>query len=446
MSSFTVAIVGRPNVGKSTLFNRLTGKRVAIVDPAPGVTRDRREGEGSIGPLTFQVVDTAGLEEAEPGTVAHRMRIQTDRALDEADLLLFVIDARAGVTPDDEHFARELRRTGTPIVLVANKAEARVADAGFYDAFSLGTGDPVPFSAEHGEGMGDLYQAVAPYAEAAEEESDAAAEGPLRLAIVGRPNVGKSTLVNHLLGEDRMITGPEPGLTRDAIAARWSFEGQAIELVDTAGMRRKARVREQVEKLSVSDSLNAIQFAHVVVVMLDAGQAFDKQDLAIADLVDREGRSIVVAINKWDLVKDQVAMRREFELRLGELLPQIRGVPLVTLSALNGRGTKRLMPAVVESYGHWNRRIGTADLNRWLEDAVSAHPPPVVRGGRVKLRYATQGKSRPPTFTVFGTRVSDLPDSYRRYLINRLRDDFDLPGTPLRLRFKAPKNPYAERS
>jgi len=441
--TFTVAIVGRPNVGKSTLFNRLTGKRAAIVDPRPGVTRDRREGEGSIGPLQFRLIDTAGLEEAEPGSIAHRMRGQTDRALDDADVLLFVIDARAGVTPDDQHFARELRRLGTPVILVANKAEARVADAGFYDAFSLGLGDPVPVSAEHGDGMGDLYEALAPFAPdetAAPEDGD---DGPLRLAIVGRPNVGKSTLVNRLLGEERMITGPEPGLTRDAIAARWEFQGRPIELIDTAGMRRKSRVRERVEKLSVANSLQTIQFAHVVVVMLDAGQAFDRQDLSIVDLIEREGRGLVVAVNKWDLVKEQREVRRELELRLEELLPQVRGVPLVTFSALQGRGTDRLMPAVASSYDRWNRRIGTADLNRWLEDVMAAHPPPVVRGGRVKLRYASQTKSRPPTFTLHGTRVADLPASYKRYLINRMREDFDLPGIPLRLRFKAPKNPYA---
>jgi GTP-binding protein len=441
--TFSVAIVGRPNVGKSTLFNRLTGKLSAIVDPQPGVTRDRREGDGQLGTLSFRLIDTAGLEDAEPGSIAARMRAQTDRALADADVLLFVIDARVGVTPEDQHFARELRRLDSPVILIANKSEARVADAGYFDAFSLGLGEPVRLSAEHGNGMGDLFAALEPFAALAEEkDGEDDEEGPLRLAIVGRPNVGKSTLVNRLLGEERMITGPEPGLTRDAIAARWTYEGRRIELVDTAGMRRRARIQEKVEQLSVGNSLEAIRFAHVVVVMLEAAQAFDRQDLSIVDLIEREGRGIVVAVNKWDLVEDQQETRRELELTLGELLPQVRGVPLVTFSALNGRGTQRLMPAVASSYDRWNRRIATSDLNRWLEDVVASHPPPISGGGRIKLRYATQGKTRPPTFTVFGTRVSNLPNAYKRYLANRLREDFDLPGVPLRLRFKAPKNPY----
>jgi len=329
--------------------------------------------------------------------------------------------------------------------VVANKAEARVADAGFYDSFSLGLGDPVPVSAEHGNGMGELYETLLPLAEAAEVSEKIKDGSPLRLAIIGRPNVGKSTLVNHLLKEDRMITGPEPGLTRDSIAASWTYEGQRIELIDTAGMRRRARVHERVEQLSVAGSLSSIQFANVVVVMFEADQAFDRQDLNLVDLVEREGRGIVVAINKWDLVEDQAEARREFELRLGELLPQVRGVPLVTFSALKGQGTQRLMPAVVSAYERWNKRISTADLNRWLEDVLATHPPPIVRGGRVKLRYVTQIKTRPPSFTAFGTRVTDLPEAYKRYMVNRLRADFDLPGVPLRLRFKAPKNPYAKK-
>ncbi len=440
--TFTVAIVGRPNVGKSTLFNCLTGKRSAIVDPQPGVTRDRREGEGQLGTLNFRLVDTAGLEDAAPGSIGARMRAQTDRALADADVLLFVIDARAGVTPEDRHFARELRRLDSPVILVANKSEARIADAGYFDAFSLGLGEPVRLSAEHGNGMGGLFSSLKPFAEKAGEAPEEDGEGPLRLGIVGRPNVGKSTLVNRLLGEERMITGPEPGLTRDAIAARWIHQGREIELVDTAGMRRRARVQEKLEQLSIGNSLEAIRFAHVVVVMLDAGQAFDRQDLSIVDLIEREGRALVVAINKWDLVEDQKETRGELELTLGELLPQVRGVPLVTFSALDGRGTQRLMPAVVSSYERWNRRVSTADLNRWLKEVVSSHPPPISGGGRIKLRYATQGKTRPPTFTVFGTRVSNLPNAYKRYLANRLREDFDFPGVPLRLRFKAPRNPY----
>jgi GTP-binding protein len=440
--SFTVAIVGRPNVGKSTLFNRLSGKRSAIVDPQPGVTRDRREGEGQLGNLQFCLVDTAGLEDAEPGSIAARMRAQTDRALIDADVLLFVIDARVGVTPEDQHFARELRRLDCPVVLLANKSEARVADAGYFDAFSLGLGEPVAISAEHGNGMGELFAALEPFSEMSGRPERDESDGPLRLAIVGRPNVGKSTMVNRLLGEERMITGPEPGLTRDAIAARWTFEGRQIELVDTAGMRRRARVQEKLEQLSVGNSLDAIRFAHVVVVMINAGQAFDRQDLSIVDLIEREGRGIVVATNKWDLVEDPNETRKELELTLGELLPQVRGVPLVTFSALNGKGAQRLMPAVVSTYDRWNRRVATADLNRWLEDVVASHPPPISGGGRIKLRYAQQGKSRPPTFTIFGTRVSALPNAYKRYLANRLRADFDLPGVPLRLRFKSPKNPY----
>ena len=441
--TLTVAIVGRPNVGKSTLFNRLTGKRAALVDRQPGVTRDRREGQGRIGPLTFRIVDTAGFEESEPGSLAWRMRAQTDRALACAEVVLFVIDARAGCGPEDEHFARILRSAGRPVVLVANKAESRVAAPGVLDAWSLGFGEPVAISAEHGDGMGALHDALDAHAGPDDSAGADMSQETLRLAVVGRPNVGKSTLINRLLGEERMITGPEPGLTRDAVAARWTFAGRRIELVDTAGMRRRARVTERLEKMSVAGSVAAIQSAHVVVLLLDAARAFERQDLAIADLTERDGRGIVIAVNKWDLVKDPGPRRRELALRLDELLPQLRGAPLVTLSALRGTGLGRLMPAAVGVHDRWNRRIGTSDLNRWLEDAVAAHPPPVVRGGRVKLRYATQPGSRPPTFAIFGTRVFGLPDAYRRYLTNRLREDFDLPGVPLRMRFRAAKNPYA---
>ncbi len=442
--SFTVVIVGRPNVGKSTLFNRLVGRRSAIVDAQPGVTRDRREGTGNIGPLRFRVVDTAGLEEADAGTIGERMRRQTDHALSHADVLLFVVDARAGLTPDDRHFARELRKSGLPVVLVANKAEGRAGDSGFFDAFSLGLGDPVPISAEHGEGLGELHNALAAFAP--DDASDeVTGEGPMRLAIVGRPNVGKSTLVNRLLGEDRMITGPEPGLTRDSIAAAFAFEGRDIELVDTAGMRRRARVTENVERMSVGDSLTTIRFAHIVAVVVDATEAYDKQDLAIIDLVEREGRGLVVVVNKWDLVSSQAEVRRRFEELLGDLMPQVRGAPLVPLSALSGRGTDRLMPAVVGAFDRWNKRFPTSLLNRWLEQVLATHPPPVSGGGRIKLRYVSQAKARPPTFTLHGSRVDKLPEAYKRYLVNRMREDFDLPGVPIRLRFKAPKNPYANK-
>jgi GTP-binding protein len=441
--TLTIAIVGRPNVGKSTLFNRLVGKRLALVDPTPGVTRDRREGEGQIGPLSFRVIDTAGLEEGDPDSMAARMRAQTDRALAGADLLLFVIDARSGITPEDHHFAQVVRRAGTPVVLVANKAEGKEGEAGVLEAFGLGFGDPVAISAEHGLGLAGLYEAIEAHGGEPAGEAVATATGPLRLAIIGRPNVGKSTLVNRLLGAERTITGPEPGLTRDSIGTIWSYQGRDIELVDTAGMRRKARVTGRLEKLSVADTLNTVRFAHVVAVVLDPERALDRQDLAIVDLVETEGRAPVVVVNKWDLVENPPAFRREIELRLAELLPQVRDVPLVTLSALSGKDVGRLMPAVIAAFDRWNAQIATPVLNRWLGDVVDRHPPPIAGGGRVKLRYITQTASRPPTFTVFGTRVGALPDAYRRYLANRLREDFDLPGVPVRIRFKSGKNPYA---
>ncbi|MDA0951353.1 MAG: ribosome biogenesis GTPase Der, partial [Proteobacteria bacterium] len=359
-------------------------------------------------------------------------------------VMLFVVDARTGLTPEDTHFARELRRSGLPVILVANKAEGRAGEGGFFDAYSLGLGDPVAISAEHGEGLGDLYNALAVFAPEEDEERQSG-EGAMKLAIVGRPNVGKSTLVNRLLGSERMITGPEAGLTRDSIAAAYRYEGRDIELVDTAGMRRKSRVAEGIERMSVSDTLLTIRYAHVVAVVVDATEAYDKQDLTIVDLIEREGRSPLVVVNKWDLVKDQKGVRQKFEDLLYDLLPQVKGAPLVTLSALSGRGVERLMPAVVEAYERWNARIPTSLLNRWLEDVLATHPPPVSGGGRIKLRYVSQAKSRPPTFTLHGTRVDDLPESYKRYLVNRMRIDFDLPGVPIRLRFKSPKNPYADK-
>ncbi len=441
--SLTVAIVGRPNVGKSTLFNRLTGRRLALVDPRPGVTRDRREGEGRIGPLTFRVIDTAGLEDADPASIEARMRRQTEEALEAADVLLFVVDARLGVTAGDRHFARELRRVSRPVIVVANKAESGSSMAGAWEAWSLGFGDPVAVSAEHGDGMSALHDALVPHAGPDSAVDGADASGPLRLAIVGRPNVGKSTLVNRLLGRERVITGPEPGLTRDAVAARWTFRGRDLELVDTAGIRRRSRVSGRLEKLSVADSFHAIREAHVVVAMLEAGQAFDHQDLAIVDRVEREGRGLVLAINKWDLVRGRAALKRELERRFAELLPQVRGAPMVTLSALAGSGVTRLLPEVLAVHERWTRRLATAELNDWLADAVAAHPPPVVRGGRARLRYVTQIRTAPPTFALFGTRLAGIPDSYRRYLVNRIREDFGLAGIPLRLRLKSTRNPFA---
>ena len=441
---FAVAIVGRPNVGKSTLFNRLTGRRAALVDSQPGVTRDRREGEGRLGALIFRLVDTAGLEDAISGTMGGRMRAQTDEALREADVLLFVIDARQGVTARDRQFADELRKVHTPVILVANKAEARSAMAGVWDGFSLGFGDPVAVSAEHGDGMAALHDALVHHAPATDDENAEDDGQRLRLAIVGRPNVGKSTLVNRLVGSDRVITGPEPGLTRDAIAARWTSCGREIELIDTAGIRRRSRLAERVEKLSVADSFSAIRKAHVVVVVCEVPQAFDHQDLAIVDHVEREGKGLVVVVNKWDLADKRRSLKRELDLRFAELLPQVRGAPLLTMSALGGKGMARLMTAVLGVEACWTRRLATAELNRWLARATERYPPPVVRGRRARLRYATQVATRPPTFAVFGSRFAGIPDSYHRYLVNRLRQDFDLPGIPLRFRFRSSRNPYTE--
>ena len=453
----TVAIVGRPNVGKSTLFNRLVGKRLALVDDRPGVTRDRREGEARLGDLEFRVFDTAGFEDETGDTLSARMRRQTETAIADADVCLLLVDARAGVNPLDEIFAGLLRRSGKPVILVANKAEGRAGAAGSVEAFALGLGDPVPVSAEHGEGMGDLYDALASYAQNDDdpdtdadvdpgpEEADAesAPGGPLRLAIVGRPNVGKSTLVNRLLGEDRMLTGPEAGITRDSIAIDWEWDGRPIKLHDTAGLRRRSRATEKLEKLSVADALRAVRFAEVVVVLMDAASAFERQDLHIAALVAEEGRALVVALNKWDEVEDRAAALREFRLRLGEELPQVRGVALVPVSARTGDGMDRLMRAVLQAHDVWNRRVPTARLNEWLQEMVTRHPPPAPAGRRLRLRYMTQVKTRPPTFVLFAPRAPELPDAYTRYLVNGLREAFDLPGTPIRLTLRRGRNPYA---
>ena len=441
-----IAIVGRPNVGKSTLFNRLVGKRLALVDDQPGVTRDRREGEGRLGDLTFRIVDTAGLENAVGGSLEARMREQTEAAIEAADVVLFMIDGRAGITADDERFAEVVRRSTRPIILLANKVEGRKGVDGAYDAYRLGLGDPLPISSEHGEGLGDLYDALQPFfPEPIDDEDEAEGEdAPLRIAIVGRPNAGKSTLVNRLIGADRMLTGPEAGITRDSVSVDWEWRGHKVRLVDTAGLRKKARVIDKLEKLSVADAIRAIKFAEVVVVLLDATVPFEKQDLSIADLVEREGRALAIGMNKWDLIDDRKAALDHARERLDRLLPQIKGAELVTLSGETGDGVDRLMGSVVKAHEVWNRRISTAALNRWLEETLQRHPPPAVSGKRIKLRYMTQAKARPPSFVLFGTRTSELPTSYVRYLVNGLREAFDLPGAPIRLSFRSAENPYAK--
>ncbi len=467
--SFTVAIVGRPNVGKSTLFNRLAGRKLALVDDTPGVTRDRRPGEARLVDLKFGIIDTAGLEESAPDTLEGRMRAQTEAAIDEADLALFLIDAKSGITPADETLAAILRKRGKPVVVVANKAEARGAEDGLYDSFRLGLGDPCPISAEHGEGMLDLRDAIVaaigedaafPQADevavtdvdvSADETADDGDEPaydeskPLRVAIVGRPNAGKSTLINRFLGEDRLLTGPEAGITRDSISVEWDWKGRRIKMFDTAGLRRKARVQEKLEKLSVADALRAIRFAEVVVIVLDSEVSFEKQDLQIADLVVREGRAPVIAFNKWDMVEDPQQALARLREKTERLLPQARGIRAVPVSGLTGTGLDRLMQAVIDTHKTWNRRISTANLNRWLASMQVQHPPPAVSGRRLRLKYMTQIKARPPGFIISCTRPEALPASYTRYLINGLREDFNLPGVPLRLSYRKGDNPFAPR-
>jgi len=465
--SFTLAIVGRPNVGKSTLFNRLVGKRLALVDDQPGVTRDLREGEARLADLRFTVIDTAGLEEATDESLQGRMRMLTERAVEMADVCLFMIDARTGILPADQIFADILRKKNAHVLVAANKAEGSAADAGVIEAYSLGLGEPVRLSAEHGEGLNDLYTFLMPiadeFAERAEQDTpevdvtidENSDDGPrvptkkrpLQVAVVGRPNAGKSTLINQIIGEDRLLTGPEPGITRDAISVSTDWDGVPVRIFDTAGMRKKAKVQDKLEKLSVSDGLRAVKFAEVVVVLLDVNIPFEQQDLRIADLAEREGRAVVLAANKWDLETDKnnkiKLLREEFE----RLLPQLRGAPLVTVSAKTGKNLDRLQAAILKVHEVWNRRVPTAQLNQWLTGMVEAHPPPAPAGRRIKLRYITQVKTRPPGFVVMTSFPDKMPASYSRYLVNGLRADFDMPGTPVRLTFRSQseQNPYKGR-
>lgn len=448
-AAFTLAIVGRPNVGKSTLFNRLVGKKLALVDDQPGVTRDRREGEGSLGDIAFRVIDTAGLEEAKSGTLEARMRAQTEAAIRDADAILFMIDARAGVTPTDKAFALEARKADKPVILLANKAEGRAGRDTLGDAYELGLGEPVPFSAEHGEGQAELYDALrATFAETEEAQDDASeadeeeGEHALKIAVVGRPNAGKSTLINTLLGEERLLTGPEAGVTRDSISIDWQWRDKKVRLFDTAGLRRKARVEGKLEKLSVADALRAIRFAEVVIVLLDATIPFEKQDLSIADLVEREGRAMVIGVNKWDLVASDHGLLKKLRENAERLLPQLRGVSVVPVSGLSSKGLDALMEAAFAASETWSKRIPTAQLNRWLTSALSSHPPPAVSGRRIKIRYMTQPKARPPLFALFGNQLDALPTSYTRYLTNGLREAFDLKGTPIRLSMRTGDNPF----
>lgn len=442
----TVAIIGRPNVGKSTLFNRLVGKRLALVDDQPGVTRDRREGDANLLGLEFRIIDTAGFEDEDPQSLPGRMRQQTEAAVLDADVALFMIDARVGVTPLDEEIARWLRAADRPVVVLANKAEGRAGETGVIEAMALGFGDPVPLSAEHGEGVVDLFDALRPFVDREEEdepeEDPESPDAPLKLAIVGRPNAGKSTLINRMLRQDRLITGPEAGITRDSIAIEWEWEGRPVRLIDTAGMRKRARVQEKLEKLSVADALRAVDFAEVVVLLLDATRGLEVQDIKIADRVLQEGRALVIALNKWDVAENASSLFNGVKGALEEGLAQAKGVPLLTVSAFSGKGIDTLLKVAFETREAWSRRVSTGQLNRWFDRAIEANPPPAPGGKRIKMRYITQNNTRPPSFVLFGTRVDMLPESYKRYLINGIRREFDFGAVPVRLNLRAPKNPF----
>ncbi len=462
---FTIAIIGRPNVGKSTLFNRLAGKKLALVDDRPGVTRDRREGVAKLGDLVFKIIDTAGLEEGGSASLPGRMRAQTEAAVNLADAIFFVFDARSGLTPADRFFANLVRRADKPLILIANKAEGRTGAAGALEGFDLGLGEPVPLSAEHGEGLAELYDALRralPEATAlpagppegaarllageGEDGSELDLTKPLRIAIIGRPNAGKSTLLNQILGEERLLTGPEPGLTRDTIGVDLNWEGRQVKMFDTAGLRKRARVEDDLEKLAAADALRAVKFAEVAVLLLDATIPFEKQDLTLADLVEREGRALVIGLNKWDLVeKADGAKLAQLREEAARLLPQVKGTPAVPISAATGEGIGRLMAAIFHVHEIWNKRISTARLNRWLETVIAQTPPPAVAGRRIKIRYMTQLRARPPYFILFGNQLDALPASYERFLVNGLRQAFDLPGVPIRISKKASENPFARK-
>ncbi|CCE08359.1 GTP-binding protein, essential for cell growth [Bradyrhizobium sp. STM 3843] len=452
ITMFTIAIIGRPNVGKSTLFNRLVGQKLALVDDLPGVTRDRREGEAHLGDLAFTVIDTAGLDEGVKGSLTARMQEQTETAIKLADALFFVIDARVGLTPTDRAFADFARRANKPVLLLANKSEGKHGELGAMESYALGLGDPIQISAEHGEGMGELYDAVSelvptePDDEDEREETDEERAGrPIRVAIVGRPNAGKSTLINHLLGEERLLTSPEAGTTRDSIAVEIDWKGRGFRIFDTAGLRRRSRIEEKLEKLSVADALRAVRFAEVVVLMMDAQNRFEEQDLRIADLIEREGRALVIAVNKWDLMDGKPGQISALRSDADHWLPQVSGVPIVAVSGLMGEGIDRLMEAIVKAYAVWNKRVPTSALNRWFEQAIAANPPPAVSGRRLKLNYITQTKARPPSFVLFCSRADAIPQSYLRYLTNSLREIFELPGTPVRITLREKANPFAHK-